>query len=52
MWEQQLHQTTAEEQQAQRQAFEQRLNKISDEYAAICLFEKGADYFEEGKKFN
>ncbi|CAK5015269.1 unnamed protein product [Meloidogyne enterolobii] len=52
IWEQQLHQTTAEEQQAQRQAFEQRLNKISDEYAAICLFEKGADYFEEDQLAN
>nr|CAD2200340.1 unnamed protein product [Meloidogyne enterolobii] len=51
-WEQQLHQTTAEEQQAQRQAFEQRLNKISDEYAAICLFEKGTDYFEEDQLAN
>ncbi|CAK5039301.1 unnamed protein product [Meloidogyne enterolobii] len=52
IWEQQLHQTTAEEQQAQRQAFEQRLNKISDEYTAICLFEKGADYFEEDQLAN
>ncbi|KAL7070925.1 hypothetical protein ACQ4LE_010149 [Meloidogyne hapla] len=52
IWEQQLHQTTAEEQQAQRQAYEERLNKIADEYAAICLFERGADYFENDQLAN
>ncbi|KAF7635206.1 hypothetical protein Mgra_00005321 [Meloidogyne graminicola] len=51
-WEKQFHQTTLEEQQAHRQAFEQNLTKIAEEYIAICLFEKGADSFTNDKLSN
>jgi hypothetical protein len=43
-WQQQ--QLDSGEQQEQRRAYEQRVAKVVDAYAAICLFERGADAFD------